>query len=484
LKEERNLINAIAERLGRIIERSRAEEQVHQNEMLLATLGERERIGRELHDDLGQVMSYVSAQAQAALVRLGEGNVEEANAILDQLAKIALDASDDIRSYILGIRTASTHPKAAFFATLARYREMLHKRYGLQTQVSLPDEWREGPFAPEVETQVLRIIQEALTNVRRHAGVDSARLIFTEYADEVQVIIEDDGRGFDPNSVEASTADPNSLDGSDGHFGLAIMRERAAASSGRLEVRSRPGEGTQVIICLPRAISQSVKPSRETARGIRVLLVDDHPLYLEGLSNLLAARGMQVVGQAHDGLDAQRLARELRPDLILMDLNMPHCDGLEATRSIKAELPEVMIVILTVAADEKILFEALKSGASGYLLKSLDRTQFFALLGQVLEGETVLSPDLAARVLSEMVGSQTGLITQAAEETHMTARQVEVLEQIATGKTNKEIATKLHISERTVKYHVGQILERLQMKSRYELSHYARQHGSHFQTED
>ena len=184
------------------------------------------------------------------------------------------------------------------------------------------------------------------------------------------------------------------------------MRERAASASGRLEVLSFPGEGTRVIIYLPRDISKLAKPSAEAERGIRVLLVDDHPLYREGLRNLLDARGMQVVGQAQDGLEAQELARELRPDLILMDMHMPHCDGLEATRAIKAELPEIKIVMLTVAADEQILFEALKSGASGYLLKSLEKTQFFTLLRDVLAGETVLSPKLATQVLSEMVESR------------------------------------------------------------------------------
>jgi DNA-binding NarL/FixJ family response regulator len=130
-----------------------------------------------------------------------------------------------------------------------------------------------------------------------------------------------------------------------------------------------------------------------------------------------------------------------------------------------------------VAADEKILFEVLKYGASGYLLKSLDRSQFFVLLGQVLQGETVLSPGLASRVLAEMAGSESEDVREEVEEPNLTPRQVEVLEQIVSGKMNKEIATSLHISERTVKYHVSKILERLQLNSRYELGEYASRKG-------
>ncbi len=465
LQEERNLLKVIAVQLGQAAEQMLAESKVR----FMVALEERERIGRELHDDLGQVMGYISVQAQTALQRLENREVDEAYSILAQLRDVARNAFADVRKYILGIRTTKYNPQEDFFAELYQLLDTQKQYSGLVIQVSRPDDWKDIPIAPEVETQLLRIIQEAVTNIRKHAGVASARLTFTETTDEVQVIIADDGRGFDPQQAQNTTADHEPELKSKRHFGLAIMRERAAAASGRLEIRSSPEEGTRVIVCLPRAISKTMKSSSEVVSGVRVLLVDDHPLFLEGLHNLLAARGMQVVGQAHDGLEGQRLARDLHPDLILMDVHMPRCDGLEATRIIKAEFPEVKIVMLTVAADEKILYEALKSGASGYLLKSLDRTQFFALLGKALEDEIVFSPGLAARVLSEMAGNETSRIPQVAEEPLLTARQQEVFEQLAAGKTNKEIAAILFISESTVKYHVSQVLERLQLKSRYEL---------------
>jgi two-component system NarL family response regulator len=216
-------------------------------------------------------------------------------------------------------------------------------------------------------------------------------------------------------------------------------------------------------------------PSEKEVRGLRVLLVDDHPLYLEGLRALLSARGVQVVGAATDGIEAQQLARQRLPDLILMDVEMPRCNGLEATRQIKAEQPDIKIVMLTVAADDETLFEALKNGAAGYLLKSLDGRQFFALLSEVMRGEMVLSPKLAARVLAEFTHPQTEPISQAEEPPVLTARQHEVLELVAEGASNREIADALHITERTVKFHVGQILERLQLHNRYELAQFVRQ---------
>ncbi|MEE9459919.1 MAG: response regulator transcription factor, partial [Candidatus Bathyarchaeia archaeon] len=194
--------------------------------------------------------------------------------------------------------------------------------------------------------------------------------------------------------------------------------------------------------------------------------------------SLLASRGFQVIGSAHDGLQAQSLALELRPDLILMDVNMPLCDGVEATKHIKKELPDTKVVMLTVATSGETLFEALKYGASGYLLKSLEGRQFFALLANVLEGETTLSPELASMVLSEFARSGMKPSTKTDELATLTGRQNEVLELVTQRLSNKEIANKMHITEATVKYHVSQILERLHLKSRYQLAKYARERGN------
>src|SRR5512143_2414757 len=133
---------------------------------------------------------------------------------------------------------------------------------------------------------------------------------------------------------------------------------------------------------------------------MRVLLVDDHALFLEGVRNLLTARGVTVVDTASDGLEALAKARALAPDIILMDIEMPRCDGLAAARLIKAELPETKIIMLTMSADEEDLFEAVKSGASGYLLKRIKADKFLEALTTVLEGGAPFSPGLAPKILA------------------------------------------------------------------------------------
>jgi two-component system NarL family response regulator len=210
-----------------------------------------------------------------------------------------------------------------------------------------------------------------------------------------------------------------------------------------------------------------------------VLLVDDHPLFLEGLSNLVAGRGMRVLGTACDGLEALEKARALHPDVILMDIEMPRCDGIEATRRIKAEMPEVKVVMLTVSGEEKHLFEALQSGASGYLLKSLEASELTGLLEELLRGEVSLSPGLASRMLAAFTRhkappAQAPSVApekQAAAEplpAELTARQMEILRMVAEGLQYKEIALQLGLAEVTIKYHMGEILSRLHLRSRGE----------------
>jgi DNA-binding NarL/FixJ family response regulator len=207
---------------------------------------------------------------------------------------------------------------------------------------------------------------------------------------------------------------------------------------------------------------------------MKILLVDDHPLFLDGLRNLLAARGQQVVGIAHDGLEALEKARTLHPDVILMDIRMPRCDGLCATRLITAEMPDVQVVMLTMSADEEDLFEAIRSGATGYLLKSQATEQFFDLLTGLAQGEVALAPGLARRVLEQFADSS--------HPTHpgtrdLSSREVQVLTLVAHGKTYKEVGAELGLTERTVKYHMGEIVERLHLANRAEVLEYARKTG-------
>jgi len=211
----------------------------------------------------------------------------------------------------------------------------------------------------------------------------------------------------------------------------------------------------------------------------RLLLVDDHTLFREGLASILASQpDMEVVGEASDGLEALVKARALRPHLILMDVQMPGMDGVEATRRIQRELPDTAVVMLTVRDDDELLFEALKSGASGYILKATGSRRLIAMLRAALRGEAALSPALAARVLGEFRRISALLPADFQPEAlALTDREQEVLLLISRKATDKEIAERLGISLYTVKSHVRNILNKLQVGSRREAAYLARKRG-------
>jgi DNA-binding NarL/FixJ family response regulator len=212
---------------------------------------------------------------------------------------------------------------------------------------------------------------------------------------------------------------------------------------------------------------------------IRVFLADDHDLFREGLAGIIASQAdMEVVGEASDGLEAIVKALELTPDLILMDIQMPGCDGLEATKKIKKELPETTIVVLTVRDEDEKLFEAIKNGAQGYLLKTIRSREMLEMLRGAMQGEAAISPNLAGRMLEEFRRlSKLAPVDLDEEIVSLTQREQEVLSLVATGASDKEIAEKLYISLHTVKSHMRNILSKLQVNSRREAARLAKQKG-------
>ena len=207
---------------------------------------------------------------------------------------------------------------------------------------------------------------------------------------------------------------------------------------------------------------------------MRVLLADDHALFRAGIASLLEAWGMEIVGQASNGLEAIELTRRLGPELVLMDIGMAPVNGLEATSVIKTEHPEVKVMIVTVSEDDHDLFEAIKSGAEGYILKGMSEEELGWTLERVTAGEPALSPGLAARILDEFVRmSREGADKPAGRTTGLTDREREVLRLVADGATNREIGSKLFISENTVSFHMKNILAKLHLKNRAQAAAYA-----------
>jgi DNA-binding NarL/FixJ family response regulator len=212
---------------------------------------------------------------------------------------------------------------------------------------------------------------------------------------------------------------------------------------------------------------------------IRVLLADDHHLFREGLARILNSQAdFEAIGEAKDGLEALVKARELNPDLILMDVGMPVCDGLEATERIKQELPNVTIVMLTVGDEDDKLFRAIRYGAQGYLLKSIRREEMLALLRGAMKGEAAITPALGGRMLEEFRRiDRQAAGEQEEKQAILSAREQEVLVLVAAGASNREIADKLDISVHTVKSHMRKILAKLQLTSRREAASFAQREG-------
>jgi DNA-binding NarL/FixJ family response regulator len=208
----------------------------------------------------------------------------------------------------------------------------------------------------------------------------------------------------------------------------------------------------------------------------RILLADDHILFRKGLAQLLNSQpDFQVIGEAADGLEAREKARELMPDLILMDIDMPRCDGREATRLIKADLPYVVIVILTVSDDEQDLFAAIKNGAQGYLLKKIDPLDLFEQLRGLARGEAALSRLMANRILREFAREEPAPARHP--ECALTDRERQVLQLVARGLTNREIAARLVIAENTAKNHLRNILTKLHLENRVQAAAFALREG-------
>jgi DNA-binding NarL/FixJ family response regulator len=208
-------------------------------------------------------------------------------------------------------------------------------------------------------------------------------------------------------------------------------------------------------------------------KPISVVVADDHSLFRDGVTSLLEAAGYEVVEQSNDGQGAVEAVRKTHPDLVLLDISMPKMDGLEALQLIKAEFPETRVVILTVSEDDDDLFTSIRAGADGFLHKDLDASEFLEMLAGLERGEAAITRKTAARLMS---GFQQ-LTEQTDNADALTKREIQLLHWMVEGHSNREIAKELFISENTVKYHIRNIFQKLEVQNRTEAVAYALREG-------
>jgi len=210
--------------------------------------------------------------------------------------------------------------------------------------------------------------------------------------------------------------------------------------------------------------------------SIRVLVVDDHTLFRRGIAEILAKQeSLEVVGEAADGLEAIEKAKEIAPDVVLMDLNMPRCSGLEAIQALQVEMPQVNILVLTVSDKEADLFAAMKFGARGYILKNTEPDELIQAILHIARGGVIVSPLMATVLLTEFKDLSAVVERESIEKanTNLSPREREVLQLVAQGGTNKKIADSLFISKNTVRAHMRSIMEKLHMANRSQAVAYA-----------
>lgn len=333
---------------------------------------ERRQLAALLHDDLQQTLAGARLQLQAARRDLPPSPELES---VERLLETSLDTSRRLSHELSPVVLQHSDLAAALQWLGQRFRE----RFDLEVEVIA-----DGIVAfdsPPLKAFLFRAARELLFNVVKHAGVSSARLVYAHVEDRIALTVEDQGAGFELSVLEPADRPAG--------FGLLTLRERASYMGGGFSIESTPGQGTRVSLTLPLELVQAADaaapaaaptPELTAARqlaepaqraDIRVLLVDDHRVMRQGLVGMISGRpGVSVIGEAADGRDGVEEARRLRPDVVIMDVSMPEMDGVEATRIIKAELPEVRVIGLSMYDDEQIVRAMRQAGAESFVTKS------------------------------------------------------------------------------------------------------------------
>lgn len=387
---------------------------------------------------------------------------EETVGVCETLAREALD---DIR---LSVRTLQTESDPSFIESLKQLTEDFYKNAGVTSELTVSGDPALVPLS--LHPTVIRTVQEALTNAKRHGGATACSIQLACTTDSISLVMKDDGKG----NPEAALG-----------FGLLNMKKRATEHGGSIRFESETDQGFTVIAEFSLANKKwSFGPAQRKGEFImiKIIITDDQDIVREGLASLLQLREeLDVIATARNGQEAFEKAKELEPDIVLMDIRMPVSNGVEGTKLITSSLTGVKVLMLTTFKDSELIAEALEEGASGYLLKDMSADTIVKAVMTVQSGGMVLPPELTAQMLNEWKREKQLKGTEEKEkpkEPHdLTEREMEVLAQLGYGLNNKEIAEKLYITEGTVKNHVSNIISKLSVRDRTQVAIYSVRHG-------
>jgi DNA-binding NarL/FixJ family response regulator len=462
------------------------------------------------HTHLIQALSAMMAHLKAlqSLVRedAAEGTASAITAADVATIRNELTTLEQLtREMLYDVRSASDElaleplPGVPLAESLTRAVDETAETMQLSSRVVFSGE--ERPVSNEIERLLYRIARDTLSQVQQHTGVRKLRFVLHYRADDIQMSIEDDGvpseqPAWDIFASDAQTvpAPPFTPMQSGAEFSpaddpFAALRHYAEHLGGSLEVITSIEQGTQVRVSIPyvhhthdvgaRFIAPTSTPASSTSElvttnKIRILIVDNHAVTRAGLRRILESQpDLFVVGEAIDGVQAVSETAELGPQVVIMDAQLPNGQSLEALRQIKLLNPETHVLLLSTLDREEYLYETLRAGAGGYILKDIAPDELTQAVRTVARGEVLVQPQIAGRLISRF-GKQ-GRAGSMLES--LTARELEVLRLLARGLRNKEIAARLFVSERTVNFHLANIYQKLNVSGRTEALSKAHEQG-------
>ncbi|MCZ8520921.1 MULTISPECIES: helix-turn-helix transcriptional regulator [Paenibacillus] len=384
---------------------------------------ERNRLSRELHDTVGHAYTSLIMGMEALRSELA---TDTGTQRLDSLLELGRNSIEEVRSYLHQMESAQQ--SLSLVMSLQKLGDEFQEH--AQVGVSFSAYGEEYRLSRQAKMTFIRCLQESLTNAVRHGQATEITVTLQFEQQYTRLEVQDNGRGME--------------EWREG-FGMNAMKERAMNLQGQVSVYTKPGDGTLVVCNLPRAADKADEL-------IRLLVADDQPFFRESLRTLFGHhQDLDVVGLAEDGEQAVDLCGSLQPHVVLMDLDMPRLDGAEAAKLIKQQWPHIRVLIFTTFQDTDQALDLLRNGADGFLLKSAAPLELADTIRLVHRGGTLIDQEMSHKIFERFDGSMPSPQLKAAADYELTAREVEILQLVAKGLRYKTIASRLNLSDGTVR---------------------------------